>query len=69
MFLRAESNGFEPVDPATLDQVSGNDLLVAAYAIIVGAIVVYSLILLLRERVTGTRITRLLHEIEHRPKR
>lgn len=62
-------DGFEPVDPASLDQVSGLGLMISAYAVILGAIVLYSLLLFLRERAALREIRRLERQLDTRPKR
>ena len=58
-------DGFEPVDPASLETVDGKTLMIAAYAIIVGAIMLYCLVLLLREQALRRRIARLARQLGH----
>ncbi len=43
-------DGFVPVDPSTLEQVSGKKLMMICYGIIVGVILLYTLFLFVRER-------------------
>ena len=61
LFLSAlfAASGFVPYDPAAEEQVSGARLMIAAYAVICGFLVLYALSLLLRARATKKRIRRL----------
>lgn len=65
----AAEDGFEPVDPATLEQVSGLPLMISAYAVILGALVLYALLLLVRERAVLRAIEHLERQLEHRSER
>jgi len=62
-------DGFQPVDPASLEAVSGASLMIAAYTVIVGAITLYCLLLLLRERSTTRAIRRLEQQLNRQQKR
>ena len=50
-----DSSGFVPVDPTQLEKVSGKSLMVAAYAVILGILLFYTITLLGRERVVRKR--------------
>lgn len=45
----AGEDGFVPIDPASLEQVDGRLLVIAAYAAILVLVAAYALLLLLRE--------------------
>jgi hypothetical protein len=62
-----DQSGFEPVDPASLDTVSGKRLLIAAYSVILGALALYSLLLLLRSRSVSQAIDRLEQQLGTSP--
>jgi hypothetical protein len=64
----AAEKGFEPVDPASLETVSGAHLMVAAYSVIVGAILLYCLILLLREGAASRAIKRFEQQVNRQSK-
>jgi hypothetical protein len=61
---QADRDGFEPIDPESLEQVDGARLVIIAYAFIVGAIFLYCLVLLLRERATHRAVHRLRDAID-----
>jgi hypothetical protein len=65
---RAVEDGFETVDPASLETVSGACLTIAAYAIITGALAFYCLVLMLRERGVYRAIRRLDQRLDRQPK-
>lgn len=54
---------FVAVDPATLESVSGKKLMMICYGIICGMLMLYSLVLLLRERACNRRIEDLRNRI------
>jgi len=53
------ADGFVPLDPSSLDTVSGGGLLVTCYCIITGLLMLYSLFTLLRERSLSRKIEHL----------
>jgi hypothetical protein len=57
------ADGFVPLDPSSLDTVSGGGLLVACYCIITGVLMLYSLFTLLRERSLARKIAHLRKRI------
>jgi hypothetical protein len=65
---KAADDRFEPVDPESLETVSGASLMIAAYAIIVGAIMLYCLVLMLRERGVHRSIRKLEQQLNRQAK-
>jgi hypothetical protein len=60
----AWADDFEPVDPAALDSVSGTRLVAVAYGVILGLVLVYALVLMLRDRAVRRAAERLQHRLD-----
>lgn len=57
-------DGFVPIDPATINSVSGKNLMLVSYAVILGLLVVYSLFLFQRDKMTTREIEALQKSVK-----
>jgi len=61
---RAGEDGFVPVDPATMEQVDGRTMVIAAYGVILALVAAYALLLWRREASLGRRVRALERRLE-----
>jgi len=62
----AEDKGFVTIDPATLDTVSGKNLMITSYAVILGVLLLYTVSLLLRDRRLRHSIDTLKNQLQNK---